>query len=72
MVKLPHIALALQHTQGARQVVLVGDDQQLPPVVDSNNPLLKEKLCVALFERLMASGVPSTMLEVIGAVLDKE
>jgi hypothetical protein len=50
-------------TRGAEHVVLVGDHLQLPPVCNSE-AAAAAGLAVSLFERLMAAGVPSAMLQV--------
>jgi regulator of nonsense transcripts 1 len=50
-------------TRAAEHVVLVGDHLQLPPVCNSEDAAAAG-LAVSLFERLMAAGVPSAMLQV--------
>eukprot|EP00775_Hariotina_reticulata_P011966 gene11966-12109_t len=50
-------------TRGASHAVLVGDHMQLPPVCNSPEAAAAG-LSESLFERLMAAGVPSAMLQV--------
>ncbi|KAG2481971.1 hypothetical protein HYH03_019078 [Edaphochlamys debaryana] len=50
-------------TKGCRHAVLVGDHCQLPPVCQSQ-AAAAGGLGRSLFERLMAAGVPATMLQV--------
>lgn len=50
-------------TRGAEHVVLVGDHQQLPPVVNSD-AAVAGGMAVSLFEKLMNAGVPNVLLQV--------
>lgn len=54
-------------TRGASHAVLVGDHMQLGPVCNSSEAGAAG-LAVSLFERLMAAGVPSAMLQA-GSIL---
>lgn len=49
--------------KASRQVVLVGDHCQLPPVIQSQQAA-QQGLQVSLFDRLIQAGVPSAMLQV--------